>query len=127
MNSKGKRTIGHWNENVKSQKWIHLRQTKTKMISDIFYTCRLIYFDSENASFCDIFLKLFWKASCRSGRMTAHLYICFICITICIPNLQQSNGTFCNVAFEIYTVGHENCTLVGFAMLRSNMSFLANR
>ena len=37
------------------QKWIDLRQIKTKMITDPFYTYRAIHFTSGNAScFCDI-------------------------------------------------------------------------
>jgi len=46
------------NENVKivvrtylRQKWIDLRQAKTTMINDAFYTYRPIHFTSENASF----------------------------------------------------------------------------
>jgi len=48
------------NENVKivflahlRQKWIDLRQTKTKMINGPFYTYLPVHFISENASFCD--------------------------------------------------------------------------
>jgi len=51
---------GHWERKCKIvfrryllQKWIDLRQTKTKMISDLFHTYRRIHFSSENASFCD--------------------------------------------------------------------------
>jgi len=40
------------------QKWIDLRQTKTKMINGAFYSCRRTHFISENVyvSFCDIYL-----------------------------------------------------------------------
>jgi len=52
------------NKNVKKivfhaylhQKWIDLRQTKTKMINRPFYTYRWIHFTSGNVSFCDICL-----------------------------------------------------------------------
>jgi len=35
------------------KKWIDLLQTKTKIITDLFYTYCRIHFTSENASFCD--------------------------------------------------------------------------
>jgi len=39
------------------QKWIDLRQTKTKMITNL-YTYPQIHFTSKNASFCNICLSL---------------------------------------------------------------------
>jgi len=38
------------------QKWIDLRQIKTKMIIGPFYTYRRIHFTNRNVSFCDICL-----------------------------------------------------------------------
>jgi len=56
---------GHWNGKCKnrflripSSKLVDLRQTKTKIINDPFYTYRLIHFSSGNASFSRIFVCL---------------------------------------------------------------------
>jgi len=46
------------------QKWIKLRQTKTQMISDPFYTYRRIHFTSGNAYF------LLYLSVIREGRMS---------------------------------------------------------
>jgi len=51
---------GHWKRKYKivfltylRQKWIDLRQTKTKMSSGSFYTYRQVHFTSEMLRLCD--------------------------------------------------------------------------